>query len=168
MATEWVGQSQRGIAITRITQVLLHAVASRRCGRQGYDIIGVQEGQNTASQVRAHFQRVAKTKNLSARRRWGHRTPCSLHPRAPETVIKWVNAGNFKLVNAGLRLASYAVVGIVAPQHRGQIGGWSGMADAGLLRHEAVTPPALGRNDPLPLLAAPFLPARDLPQMHGD
>ena len=30
---------------------------------------------------------------MSARRRWGHRTPCSLHPRARETVIKLVNAG---------------------------------------------------------------------------
>src|SRR5450755_2565031 len=38
-----------------------------------------------------------KKKNLSARRRWGHRTPCWLRPRAREWVMKLVNAGHFLL-----------------------------------------------------------------------
>src|SRR5712671_5006670 len=34
----------------------------------------------------------AKKKKLSARRRWGHRTPCRLHPRARVRAKKRVNA----------------------------------------------------------------------------
>jgi hypothetical protein len=32
---------------------------------------------------------------LSARRRWGHRTACSLHPRARDRVVSVVHAANF-------------------------------------------------------------------------
>ena len=39
-----------------------------------------------------------KKKNLSARRRWGHRTPCWLRPRAREWVMKLVNAGGWRHV----------------------------------------------------------------------